>query len=115
MLAPTDERVRQFLQGSLVVMVATRSPQHRPFLTPLWFVVDDGAVYITTGPGTWAGRNVTQHAEVALLFAGEQLGHPDRVLRVRKWRLRTRYYGQVTGGFGHIRVVPTACEFLALP
>lgn len=31
----------------------------------------------------------------------------------RKWRLRQRYYGQATGGAGHIRVVPVSTEFLA--
>jgi Pyridoxamine 5'-phosphate oxidase len=33
----------------------------------------------------------------------------------RKWRLRSLYYGQVKGGFGHIRVVPDTCEFLTRP
>ena len=34
---------------------------------------------------------------------------------VRRWRLRRLYYGQVKGGFGHLRVVPTAAEFLPRP
>lgn len=33
--------------------------------------------------------------------------------RIRRWRLRTRYYGQATGGPGHLRVVPTRAEFLS--
>jgi hypothetical protein len=29
-----------------------------------------------------------------------------------QWRLRQRYYAQVKGGVGHLRVVPTAGELL---
>jgi nitroimidazol reductase NimA-like FMN-containing flavoprotein (pyridoxamine 5'-phosphate oxidase superfamily) len=38
-----------------------------------------------------------------------ELGH------VRKWRLRTRYYGQTKGGPAHLRVEPTTAEFLPRP
>ncbi len=43
-----------------------------------------------------------------------------RALRVelrhrRQWRLRNLYYGRVKGGFGHLRVVPYAVEFLSRP
>ena len=152
MLSPTNAAVRAFLQRSMIVQVATLSAKRRPFLTLLWFVVHDGIIYITTGPGTWAGKNITQHPEVTLLFGGEPDGQPDRFLRLRgratchhslpswgvllrvaakyyasprallvelrnahKWRLRSLYYGQVKGGFGHIRVVPKSCEFLTPP
>lgn len=152
LLSPTDATLRAFLRRSLIVQVATLSAKRRPFVTPLWFVLDRGALYITTGPETWAGKNVTQHPEVALLFSDEKVGRSDRVLRLRGtatchhglpswrvllrvaakyyvspralavelrhargWRLRNLYYGQVKGGFGYIRVVPTAGEFLPRP
>ncbi len=83
MAEPIDEATRDFLRRSMVVMVATCSPKSRPFLTPLWFVLDDGALYITTGASTWAGRNVAQHPEVALLFGGEATTPADRFLRLR--------------------------------
>jgi len=152
MLSPTDAAVRAVLRRACIVQVATLSPKGRPFVTPLWFVVDRGALYITTGPETWAGKNVTQHPEVALLLGPEPAGSSDQVLRLRgratchrglpswrvllrvalkyylspralraelrnarKWRLRQRYYGQISGGFGYIRVIPTAAEFLPRP
>ncbi len=144
--------MRAFVRRSMIVQVATLSPKGRPFMTPLWFVADGGAIYITTGPETWAGRNVRQHPQVALLFRGERMRRSDRVLRLRgtatchrglppwrvllrigakyylspralpvelrnarKWRLRRLYYGQAKGGFGYVRVVPTAGEFLPRP
>jgi hypothetical protein len=148
----TDAAVRSLLRCSMIVQVATRSPKGRPFLTPLWFVSDRGMFYLTTGPATWAGRNVVNDPQVELLFSGERVGSPDRFLRLRgtatchhglppwrvllriaakyyvspralavelrnarKWGLRQRLYGQVKGGFGYLRVVPDAVEFLARP
>jgi len=133
----------------MIAQVATRSARGHPFLTPLWFVDDGCALYLTTGPDTRAGLNVTQHPEVTLLFRGEHLRRFDQVLRlhglatchrglpswsvllraaakyyvspralpielanIRKWPLRRLYYGQLKGGFGYIRVVPTTAEFL---
>lgn len=152
MLAPSDAAVRTFLRRSMIVQVATRSAKGRPFVTPLWFVYDGQALYITTGPETWAGRNVTQHPNVALLFSGERVAQPSHVLRLRgiatcrrglptwpvllraaakyyvspralpvelrnarKWSLRRLYYGQLKGGFGYLRVIPTTAEFLPRP
>lgn len=83
MLAPADAAVRRFLRGSMIVQVATLSPKERPFVTPLWFVAHRGTLYITTGPETWAGRNVQQHPEVTLLFSGERITPGERVLRLR--------------------------------
>ena len=76
MALPTDPDVQAFLRGSLIVQVATLSPKGRPFVTPLWFVVDRGALYITTGAESRAGKNVGQHPGVVLLFSGE--GARDR-------------------------------------
>jgi hypothetical protein len=83
MLAPSDTTVSAFLRDSMVAQVATLSAKGRPFATPLWFVVDRGALYVTTGPGSWAGRNVTANPEVVLLFGGERGAGSDGVLRLR--------------------------------
>jgi hypothetical protein len=152
MALPTDPDVRAFLRGSLIVQLATLSPKGRPFVTPLWFVLDREVLYITTGVESRAGKNVGQDPGVVLLFSGEGAQGPARHLRLRgtatchhglpswrvlfrvavkyylapramlselcnarKWRLRRRYYGQATGGPGHLRVVPRTVEFLAPP
>ena len=145
-----EARVRHVLQRSRITQMATLSPKSRPFMTPLWFVEHQGMLYITTGPGTRAGRNVSVHPEVALLFqdvadeprvlcvrglASCRQGLPPwaalwRIMRkyylpprallvelrhARLWPLRRLYYGQAKGGFGYIRVAPTAAVLLSRP
>jgi hypothetical protein len=83
MASPTDPEVRAFVRGSLIVQVATLSPKGRPFTTPLWFVDDGGALYVTTGAASRAGKNVGQHPAVVLLFSGERAAGPARCLRLR--------------------------------
>lgn len=52
-------------------------------MTPLWFVVHRGTIYVTTGTRSWAGRNVAQHPGVTLLFGGERATGRERMLRLR--------------------------------
>jgi hypothetical protein len=136
----------------MVALVATRSANERPFMTPLWFVADRGTLFVTTGTDSVTSRNVARHPDMTMLFSGEHEGRSDRVLRLRctatvrhglppwrvllriaakyyaspralrvelrnrrKWRIRTRYYNQVKGGPGHLRIVPTTAEFLSQP
>jgi hypothetical protein len=120
MLSPGDPVVRDFLRRTMVVEVATLSAKGRPFVTPLWFVAAGGTLYLTTGPATWAGRNVAVHPEVALLFNGEHRGRPDQVLRLRgtatchtglpPWRallrLALKYYLSPRGLLSELRHAP---------
>jgi Pyridoxamine 5'-phosphate oxidase len=80
---PSDPEVRAFLRRSMVALVATRSANGRPFMTPLWFVADGGALFITTGAGSLTSRNVAGHPEMTLLFSGEGARRSDRALRLR--------------------------------
>jgi hypothetical protein len=83
MPSPFDPEVRAFLRHSMVALVATRSANERPFMTPLWFVADRGILFIATGAASWTSRNVSRYPEMALLFSGEGAGRTDRVLRLR--------------------------------
>lgn len=74
--------VRAFLRRALVAQVATRSAAGRPFLTPLWFVVHAGVLYMTTGAATRAARNVAGHPGVTVLLHGEGAA-PDVAVRLR--------------------------------
>jgi hypothetical protein len=79
----SDARVRDFLDASTVVELATISPSGRPFVTRLWFVADDGALYVTTGATSRAARNVATHSAVGMLLHGDRDGRRDRVLLLR--------------------------------
>jgi hypothetical protein len=152
LLAHDDAEGRAILRTSMVVQLATLSATGRPFVTPIWFVVDAaGSFYMTTGVQTRAARNVSVHPEVTLLFGGERAGTSER-LRIRgtatchrgfppwrilltiamkyylapaaisqelrnarRWALRLRYYREVKGGAGYLRVVPTASQLLPAP
>jgi predicted pyridoxine 5'-phosphate oxidase superfamily flavin-nucleotide-binding protein len=72
-----------FIRRSMVAMVATRSPKLRPFVTPLWFVLDGDALYVTTGTQSWAGRNIEEHPTITLLFGGERGTAAEPFLRLR--------------------------------
>jgi Pyridoxamine 5'-phosphate oxidase len=89
-LAPTDAAVQGCLREAMVAELATCSARGRPFVTPLWFVVDGGALYLTTGAETWAARNVARHSDVTLLFHAERGQRPDRILRLRGKATRHR-------------------------
>lgn len=82
-MRPDDVAVQEFLAHSMIVQVATLSHKGVPFLTPLWFVRDQGRLYMVTGQGTPTVRNIQTHAEVALLFDAEQARRSGRMLRMR--------------------------------
>lgn len=69
--------------------------------------------------GTATFRRGLPPWRVLLRIAAKYYACP-RALRVElrncfKWRLRMRYYRHMKGGAGHLRVVPTAAEFLSQP
>jgi len=106
MTAVADIERDAILATSMIVEVATISAKQRPFVTPLWFVEHRGVIYITTGAGSWAGRNVEGHPEIALLFHGAPDIAGGSCLRVRAhaecrpglppwrvlWKIARKYY-----------------------
>jgi nitroimidazol reductase NimA-like FMN-containing flavoprotein (pyridoxamine 5'-phosphate oxidase superfamily) len=108
---PDDPVVREVLANSFVARVATRSRSGAPALTPLWFVVDAGRLFMATGAATLAARNARACPEIAVLLDGEAAGPRERVLLLRgratvrdampSWRVLARmawkYY---VGGLG---------------
>jgi predicted pyridoxine 5'-phosphate oxidase superfamily flavin-nucleotide-binding protein len=89
-----DPAVREVLDTSLVVRVATRSKSGTPALTPLWFVADGGHLYTTTGQATLAARNAKSFPEIAVLCDGEAGGPRERILRLRG---RAVVHGEMPG------------------
>jgi hypothetical protein len=83
MPSPFDPTVQTFLRDSMVALVATISGKGNPFVTPLWFVVDDGVVYMTTGTSSRLAKNVVAGSTVTLLLTGEHGRDGTRALRLR--------------------------------
>jgi uncharacterized pyridoxamine 5'-phosphate oxidase family protein len=77
-----DPHVHEFLGQSMVVRVATLSSKGQPHITPLWFVWDQGRIYVNLRSNSPAARNISANPEVVLLLDSE--GRlPDHVLRIR--------------------------------
>ena len=79
---PPSADVESFLALTMVAQVATLSQKGRPFVTPLWFVVHAGRLYMATGRDTRAVRNIGHHPETVLLFTGARGGTAGGVLRM---------------------------------
>jgi hypothetical protein len=82
-MAPTDREVRRFVADSMVVRVAVRAPDGRPFLTPYWFVTAGSQICITTGRRALLARYLEADPRALLLFAAERNPRAEALLRMR--------------------------------
>ena len=82
-MAPTDPEARRFVADSMVVRVAVRAPDGRPFITPYWFVTVGSQICITTGRGALLARYLDADPHALLLFAAERAGRAEALLRLR--------------------------------
>jgi len=78
-----DPRVREFLDRSMIIRMASLSPKGQPILRCLWFVTHRDRIYTFTSELTPTGRGISVHPEVAILFDGERGTRPSHLLRVR--------------------------------
>jgi uncharacterized pyridoxamine 5'-phosphate oxidase family protein len=79
-----DPEVREFLARSMILRLAALSPKGQPNIRCLWFVCQQGRIYIFTGETNPTSRGISVHPDVALLFDGERGGpRSGRLLRVR--------------------------------
>lgn len=58
--------VRQVLDDTSIVHVATVLPDGAPHSVPVWIGTDGDRIAILTGPGTLKGRNLRRDPRVAL-------------------------------------------------
>jgi predicted pyridoxine 5'-phosphate oxidase superfamily flavin-nucleotide-binding protein len=77
-----DPAVREILSRSMVVCIATLSPHGRPSIHPIYFILNNGKIWIGTAVWTIAARNAKANPQVSLLFNVEQAPEDRRVLRV---------------------------------
>ncbi len=90
-----DPEVREFLARSMVLRMASLSPKGQPLIRCLWFVGQQGRIYMLTAEITPTGRSIAVHPDVTLLFDAEQGPHSSRLLRVRGHAVYRRERGIV--------------------
>ena len=78
-----DPEVREFLARSMIMRMASLSPKGQPIIRCLWFVCQQGRIYIFTGETSPTGRGISVHPDVTLLFDGERGPRSSRLLRLR--------------------------------
>lgn len=81
--SPGSREVREFVDDSLVLRIATRSPQGNPDLIPLFFVRWRGRYYMTPRSENPVVRDLERDPAVVLLFDGESGHQEGSVLRIR--------------------------------
>ncbi len=81
---------RDILRRGMVARIATLSRNGRPSANPLYFIQQDGKIWLGTVDWTLAARNVTADPRVSVLIEWEQAQERTQVLRISgKARLRT--------------------------
>jgi hypothetical protein len=82
-VSPDDPLVRHVVDRSDVMRLATISAHGHPSVTPLWFVVHEGAMIAGTAASTVAARNVAADPRVTVLVDGERAGRSTTIVRLR--------------------------------
>jgi general stress protein 26 len=77
-----DPAVRELMRRSMVTRLATLSRDGRPSITPIYFVADNGHIWIGTVVWTLAARNVRAEPRVSALFEVECDSADRRMLRI---------------------------------
>lgn len=67
-ISMTEEEAKLFIAGRKLCRIATVSPRGTPHVVPIWFVVLDGEIYISTQASTRKGRNMEASDRVGLVF-----------------------------------------------
>ena len=64
----TKEEIAKHLEETLIVRVVTISPEGKSHAVPLWFVILNGDIYITTTKRTKKAKNILANNNLSLLF-----------------------------------------------
>ncbi len=64
----TQEELNDFLAKPLLARVATVRSRERPHVMPVWFIYEDGAIYINTSTNSVKGSNLRKNKNVFLVI-----------------------------------------------
>jgi|SRR5215472_2833155 len=63
-----DPKVEEFLKGKHFAKIATTMKDGRPQLTPIWYMYEDGKIWINTTTERTKYRNIIREPRVAFLI-----------------------------------------------
>ena len=127
---PDDPAVVDILRRAMVARIATVSRSGRPHINPLYFVRENGKIYLGTVDRTLAALNVKANPRVTILFDVESEPNDRRVLtihgaaivrtdsRLCRWYVVRDYRKYILSrpGFlnalAHIRLLPLVRRFV---
>jgi nitroimidazol reductase NimA-like FMN-containing flavoprotein (pyridoxamine 5'-phosphate oxidase superfamily) len=108
-MSVSKRAMRNFVDRTLTVRLATVSAKGTPMVTPLWYARDGDVIYMGTRRGSIHARHMTENPRVVMLFGDRNVRRTKRVLKVigtarvceyetmssaRKARLAWRYFFQ---------------------
>jgi len=79
--APVPSQYRDLLEGTALGYLSTIGVNGRPQVNPVWFLAEDGFVYLSVRAETVKYRNITAHPAVAMAIGDP--ARPNRYLEVR--------------------------------
>ena len=110
-----DPTVLDVLWRCMVARIATLSSNGRPSINPLYFIYQNGHIWLGTADWTLAARNVKADPRVSVLFEIERDHTDHRVLRIsgrasvntdpQVWRLNERFTACKYSYLTHFRLL----------
>lgn len=100
-----DVQVSEFLQTDRHAILATNGKNDAPQLTPIWYIFEDGVLYVSAQTSTVKVRNLRRDPTVTICIDGgrgdaryvvfygkAELIEPGERQRALRWRIVRHYY-----------------------
>jgi PPOX class probable F420-dependent enzyme len=68
------ESLKHLLDERRIATLATNSPDGLPHITAVWYLYDDGALYVATNAKAGKGRNLASDSRAALCIESREAG-----------------------------------------
>ena len=100
-----DSQILEFLQADRHAILATKGRHGAPQLTPVWYIYEDGVIYVSAQTRTVKVKNLRRDPTVTIcidggrgdaryvvLYGKAELIEPGERQRELRWRIVRHYY-----------------------